>query len=68
MPEKVVVDELEGMEEESNVSLQEGKSGYVIYFDKGMYSMIQVEEGKIELFSIRSLAIGILKCTWKSNK
>lgn len=43
VPEKVVVDELEGMEEESNVSLQEGKSGYVIYFDKEMYSMIQVE-------------------------
>lgn len=43
VPEKVVTEELEGMEEENQVSLQEGKVGYVIYFDKENYKMIEVE-------------------------
>ena len=41
--EKIVTEELEGMEEESNVSLQEGRAGYVIYFDKEKYSMVEVD-------------------------
>ncbi|OIJ12283.1 hypothetical protein BKP35_10785 [Anaerobacillus arseniciselenatis] len=42
-PEKTVTEQIEGIENESDVSLHEGQAGYVIYFDKEMYSMIDVE-------------------------
>ncbi|MCC5910128.1 MAG: hypothetical protein JJT76_06790 [Clostridiaceae bacterium] len=34
VPEKVIVEELEGMEENTDVTLQKSKLGYVIYFDE----------------------------------
>ncbi|MGI6707293.1 MAG: hypothetical protein ACOX6S_14040 [Clostridia bacterium] len=43
-PEKVIVEELEGQKEETNVSLQESQVGYVIYFDKGRYRMEKLED------------------------
>lgn len=42
-PEKTVTEQIEGIESENDVSLHEGQAGYVIYFDKEMYSMIDVE-------------------------
>lgn len=42
-PEKVVTEQIEGIDSDSNVTLQEGQAGYVIYFDKENYSMIDVD-------------------------
>ncbi|WP_026477830.1 hypothetical protein [Alkaliphilus transvaalensis] len=38
-PEKTITEELEGMEEERDVTLQKSKLGYVIYFDEEMFKM-----------------------------
>ncbi|RXJ02429.1 hypothetical protein DS745_06925 [Anaerobacillus alkaliphilus] len=40
-PEKTVVEEIEGMPEEKEVVLKEGKAGYIIYIDEERYSLIQ---------------------------
>ena len=42
VPEKVVKEQIEGIESESNVTIQEGND-YVIYFDQESYSMIKVD-------------------------
>ncbi|ABR47859.1 conserved hypothetical protein [Alkaliphilus metalliredigens QYMF] len=39
VPEKTIVEELEGMEEETDVNLQKSRLGYVIYFDEQRYSL-----------------------------
>ncbi|MFD1738173.1 hypothetical protein ACFSCX_16725 [Bacillus salitolerans] len=43
VPEKTIEIELEGMKEDSNVTVHEGTSNYVIYFDEERYKLIQVE-------------------------
>jgi len=42
-PEKQVVKEIEGMPEEIEVALKEGKSGYIIYIDEERYTMQHLE-------------------------
>lgn len=42
VPEKVVTEQMEGMESDVNVTLQEG-TDYVIYFDQAQYAMIDFE-------------------------
>ncbi|KIL36121.1 hypothetical protein SD71_09060 [Cohnella kolymensis] len=42
-PSKVVEQQIEGIPSKSNATLHEGKSGYVIYFDKKMYKMTTVD-------------------------
>lgn len=44
VPQKMVEEELEGIPETSQVELQEGKQGYVIYFDEDMFRLIRGEE------------------------
>ena len=39
VPEKVIVEELEGQKEKNKVSLQESKAGYTIYLDEERYTM-----------------------------
>lgn len=43
-PQKQVVEEIEGMPEETEVSLQEGKAGYIIYIDEERYKLVE-EDG-----------------------
>lgn len=43
-PQKAVKEELEGIPFEAEVELQEGNTGYVIYFDEEMYRMVLGEE------------------------
>jgi len=45
VPEKVIVEELEGQKEENKVSLQESKAGYTIYLDEERYTM-ETSNGK----------------------
>ena len=43
-PKKVIVEELEGHKEKTNVSLQESQVGYVIYFDEERYRMEKLKD------------------------
>lgn len=43
VPEKTVVEEIEGTKEETDVTLTEGSTDYVIYIDQERYKMIKVE-------------------------
>jgi hypothetical protein len=45
-PEKQVVEDIEGMPEEKEVTLQEGKAGYIIYLDEERYTL--VHDGEID--------------------
>jgi len=45
LPEKSIVQEIEGQPEKNKVSLQQSSIGYTIYFDKDRYKMVK-EEGK----------------------
>jgi hypothetical protein len=48
VPEKEIIQNIEGMDEETNVQLNEGKnSEYVIYVDETRYKMIKGEESDI---------------------
>ncbi|AGT30858.1 hypothetical protein M493_02625 [Geobacillus genomosp. 3] len=38
-PKKVITEEIEGQKEQKEVTLNEGKAGYVIYVDESMYRM-----------------------------
>lgn len=40
-PEKQVVEDIEGMPEEKEVVLQEGKAGYIIYIDEARYELVE---------------------------
>jgi hypothetical protein len=42
-PEKQVIREIEGMPEEQEVVLNEGKAGYIIYIDEERYTLIEEE-------------------------
>ncbi|AKL97260.1 hypothetical protein CACET_c38320 [Clostridium aceticum] len=42
-PEKVIVEEIEGMEEQSDVTLQRSKLGYVIYFDEERFALETID-------------------------
>ncbi len=44
-PNKTITQSLEGMDEESNVSLKEGSSKYIVYIDEERYTMVS-ENGK----------------------
>jgi hypothetical protein len=39
VPKKVVTEEIEGQKEQKEVTLKEGKAGYVIYIDESMYRL-----------------------------
>lgn len=43
-PEKQVIEEIEGMPEEKEVVLKEGKAGYIIYIDEERYNLVE-EDG-----------------------
>ncbi|AOY75295.1 hypothetical protein [Clostridium formicaceticum] len=45
VPEKTIVEEIEGQEEQTDVSLQKSKLGYVIYFDEERY-VLETIDGK----------------------
>lgn len=54
VPEKEVVQSIEGMDEETNVQLNEGKNvEYVIYIDEERYRMIQGEGGKPDVITTK---------------
>ncbi len=44
VPEKKIIEEIEGTKEENNAVLQEGSVGYVIYFDQERYKMDKNQE------------------------
>lgn len=43
-PQKQIVEDIEGMPEEKEVTLQEGKAGYIIYIDEENYTLVQEDE------------------------
>ncbi|MPN40220.1 hypothetical protein SDC9_187756 [bioreactor metagenome] len=47
---KTITQSLEGMDEESDVSLKEGSSKYIIYIDEERYTMVS-ENGKDKIYS-----------------
>lgn len=48
VPEKEIIQSIEGNEEETNVNLQEGKdSDYIIYIDEERYKLVKGEESDI---------------------
>lgn len=54
VPEKEVVQSIEGMEEETNVQLNEGKDAeYVIYIDEDRYKMIRGEGDKPDVITTK---------------
>ncbi|MBM7613813.1 hypothetical protein [Alkaliphilus hydrothermalis] len=55
LPEKPIVEEIEGMKEEKNVQLQESKYGYVIYFDETVYKLEELE-GKDRILPMNQAA------------
>lgn len=45
LPQKQIIEEIEGQTEKTKVSLEQSSIGYAIYFDKDRYQMLQ-EDGK----------------------